>query len=219
MRRLVVAMALVALALSVVGHARQMSADPDKSASGGVQVPGWQARLDSASQRVSTLRFVPMGAGMHATTGPAAIFWKPDQTASGVYTVKATFTLSKLPEHQEAYGLFIGGSDLNGPTQTYTYFLIGEDGTYLIKKRSGERTSNVAGDWTAHAAVSKPDAAGKLSNELSIHVTRDKVTFMANGKEVASHPASAIDTSGIVGLRVNHNLDVHIGGFALQPGT
>lgn len=218
MPRIFAAIAVLALSLSLVGKA-QMPADPDKNVSGGVKVPGWQARLDEPGQKVQNLNFAPMGAGMHATTGPAAIFWKPDQTASGVYTVKATFALTKLPAHQEAYGLFIGGSDLSGPRQKYTYFVIREDGMYLIKKRNGEQASNVAGDWAHSAAVTKPDATGKFSNDLAIRVTRDKVTFLANGKEVASHPASALDTSGVAGLRINHNLDVHIADFAIQPGT
>jgi hypothetical protein len=38
---------------------------------------------------------------------------------------------------------------------------------------------------------------------------------MVNGKEVASHPATSIDTTGVVGLRIGHGLDVQIDGFAV----
>jgi hypothetical protein len=39
---------------------------------------------------------------------------------------------------------------------------------------------------------------------------------MVNGKEVYSTDAANVDTKGIIGLRVNHNLDVHIAGFAVH---
>ena len=50
-----------------------------------------------------------MSGGLHATTGPNIIFWDPQQTAMGNYTVKATFSLTKQPSHEVSYGLFIGG--------------------------------------------------------------------------------------------------------------
>jgi len=39
---------------------------------------------------------------------------------------------------------------------------------------------------------------------------------MVNGKEVASRPASQVDTNGMAGLRVNNNLDVQVAGFTLE---
>jgi hypothetical protein len=213
------ALALVgAVLLSAPTFTQRPGADPDKNVSGGIQVPGWQARLDRASQKVENLRFWTMGSGLHVTTGPAAIFFKPENTASGLYSVTATFALSKLPDHQEAYGLFIGGSDLMGEGQRYTYFLLREDGKYLIKRRSGAETSNIA-DWTDHAAVQKPDAKGSLKNALQIQVGKDQVRFLVNTTEVASRPRAEVDAEGIAGLRVNHNLDVHIDGFAIQKAS
>lgn len=194
----------------------QTPSDPDRDVQGGVQVPGWQARLDRPTQKVENLKFAPMGSGLHATTGPAAILFKPENTAKGAYQVTATFAQTKLPEHQEAYGLFIGGSDLTGEGQRYTYFLIRQDGKFLIKRREGAQTKNVV-DWMDHAAVQKPDAQGRLNNTLTIVVGKDKVRFLVNGTEVVSQPRTDVDAEGIVGLRVNHNLDVHIDGFKIAP--
>jgi hypothetical protein len=39
---------------------------------------------------------------------------------------------------------------------------------------------------------------------------------MANGKEVVSHPATAIDTNGVVGLRIGHGMDIQIDGFTIE---
>ena len=161
------------------------------------------------------LKFSAMAGGLHATTGPNIIFWDPQQTAKGQYTVKATFTVTRPPSHPTAYGLLIGGANLSEDSQKYSYFVIREDGQFLIKKRNGAGTSNVAGDWAANAAV-MGRAAGGQKNELSITVGGGRVSFMANGKEVASHPASSVDTDGIVGLRIGHGMDIQIDGFAVE---
>ena len=86
--------------------------------------------------------------------------------------------------HPEAYGLIIGGADLEGAAQKYTYFLIRQDGKYLIKRRAGDQTPTIA-DWTDSAAIKKADTSGKMSNTLAIDVGKDKVRFLVNGTEVS----------------------------------
>jgi hypothetical protein len=181
----------------------------------GVEVPGWWARMDSPKEARTGLRVVPMGSGIHAVTGPNAIFFDPQQDWDGQYTAKANFTLNKLASHDVAYGLFVGGTDLDQDSQRYTYLVIRQDGKFLIKRRNGAKTMNVAGDWADHAAIRKPDASGKQANELAIRVAKDAVTFMVNGQEIAKHPASAVDTVGIAGLRIGHGLDLQIDNFAV----
>jgi len=170
--------------------------------------------MDDVKETNKGLKFAPANGGLHATTGPNIIFWDPQQTAMGNYTVKATFTLTKQPSHEVSYGLFIGGESLDGDKQKYSYFLIRENGQFLIKKRNGSGTSNVAGDWAPNPAITAL-AAGTQKNDLSVQVTADRVSFMVNGKEVASHPKASIDTNGVVGLRIGHGLDVQIDGFAV----
>jgi len=53
-------------------------------------------------------------------------------------------------------------------------------------------------------------------NELSIMVRGGKVSFQVNGKEVYTADASGLDTKGIAGYRVNHNLDVHLSALAIH---
>jgi hypothetical protein len=123
--------------------------------------------------------------------------------------------MTKPASHQVAYGLFVGGQDLNTDKQRYTYFVIRQDGKFLIRKRTGATTANVAGDWADHAAIQKPNAQGSQTNELAIQVTPETVTFLANGQTVATQPAKAVDVVGISGLRIGHGLDVHIEGFSV----
>ena len=110
-----------------------------------------------------------MGEGWHVTSGPAAVYYREADKASGNYKVSATFSAGK-GQYPEGYGLVIGGSDLAGANQQYTYFLVRQDGKFLIKQRKGSSTSNVTSDWTDNAAVKQPGADGKASNELAIAV-------------------------------------------------
>jgi len=44
------------------------------------------------------------------------------------------------------------------------------------------------------------------------------VTFSVNGKVVYTAKASDVDVAGIVGYRVNHNLDVHLSAIGIHKG-
>jgi hypothetical protein len=205
--------------------------DPDKTvADGGVKMAGWTGRIDpqaaKAGRNITEAKFVGMGAGFHVTSGPAAIYWNPANTAKGNYTVTSTFTQTKAAAHPEAYGVVIAGQNLETPNQSYLYFVVRQDGKYLINHRANDSTVHKIIDWTANPAVKAIDASGKATNTLSVVVGAEKLSFLVNGVEVNSLPRSTIDaggphsgTSGIVGLRVNHNLDVHVDGLAITPAT
>ena len=222
MQKWLVSVVILSLSFVAIGYAQRGRGagpggpppPPRPIAGNGVEVPGWWARLDDVKEPMTGLKFAPMNGGLHATTGPNIIFWDPQQMAMGTYTVKASFSVTKLPSHEVSYGLFIGGENLDGDKQKYSYFLVRENGQFLIKKRNGASTSNVAGDWAPNPAITAM-AGGSQKNELSIQVSKERVSFMVNGKEVASHPSTAIDTNGVVGLRVGHGLDIQIDGFAV----
>jgi len=197
------------------GGGRGFTPPPRPVAGHGVEVPGWWGRTDQPGDATTGLKFVEMNGGLHATTGPNLILWDPDKTATPPYTVKATFTVVKPPSHPVAYGLFIGGSNLAEDSQRYSYFVIREDNKFLIKKRAGATTSNVTGDWADNPAVMARTAAGQ-KNELAVQVSATQAVFSINGKPVATHPVSAIDADGVVGLRIGHVLDVQIDGFTVE---
>jgi hypothetical protein len=184
---------------------------------------GWKVRPDNSTSAsdpdaAGNIKFVTMGTGFHATNPRAAVYWNPANTATGNYTLKGTFTLMKPSGHTNYYGLVFGGSDLEGPKQTYLYFLVAQDGTWLVKRRSGEATEDVL-PRTANAVVKKPDASGKSTNALEVRVGADKVDFVVNGTTVHSTPKSGLKTDGIYGIRINHLLEVHIDGFQMTKAT
>jgi hypothetical protein len=180
---------------------------------------GWRMRVDRSASAsdpdaAGTVKFTSSGSGFHATNPQAAVYWNPANTATGNYTVKGTFTLVKPSGHTNYYGLIFGGSDLEGANQSYSYFLVAQDGTWLVKQRQGESTKDIA-PKTPNAAVKKPDASGKSTNALEVRVAADKIDYVVNGTTVHSMPKSGVKTDGIAGIRVNHQLEVQIDGFAV----
>lgn len=163
---------------------------------------------------MTNVKFETMGSGLHVTLGPAVILWQAKDEMTGPFHMVASFNQTKAPTHAEAYGLFFGGKDLDGEGQSYTYFLIRKDGKFLVKTRTGAQTANVTQGWVEHAAVVKEDATGKQANKLEITVGKDKVTFSVNGTEV--HSMAAASAAGVAGLRINHNLDLHISGYGVH---
>lgn len=192
--------------------------DPDIKANGGALPAGWMGRTDRPTAKIEDAKFVTMGPGFHVTSGPAAIYWRDGNTTSGPFTATATFTQTKAPMHPEAYGIIFGGKSLAGADQSYFYFLVRGDGKVLVKHRAGTEVHTIM-DWTDNAAVHKQDAAGKATNALTVDATKaDSVRLLVNGSEAAALPLSQLGgVNGIVGLRVNHNLDVHIAGFSVTP--
>lgn len=179
---------------------------------------GFVVRPDGNGQ-AANVKVETMGPGWHVTTGPAAIIYKSADKASGDYEYTAKLHL--FPEkggHNEAYGLFIGGSDLAGPGQKYTYFLLRGDGTWRVKRRDGAKATDVTTTWAASDAIVKGKPDGSVANVVTIRVKGGKATFSVNGKEVYSTDASKIDTNGTPGWRINHNLSVHVDNVALKTG-
>jgi len=182
---------------------------------------GWKMRVDRSTaasdpDAPGDIKFVTMGSGYHATNPQAAVYWNPKNTASGTYTLKGTFTLMKPSGHTNYYGLVFGGSGLEGADQKYLYFVVAQNGTWLIKKRDGASTPTIA-PKTPNDAVKKPDDTGKSTNALEVRVGADKVDFVVNGTVVHSEPKSALGTTdGTYGIRVNHLLEVHIDGLAIS---
>jgi len=173
--------------------------------------PGWSVRPDRGE--AAQVKFAAMGSDFHVSPGQAGAIYREADKVPGKFHTLATFTQTKAPTHPEGYGLFFGGTDLQGPAEKYVYFLVRGDGAYLIKERDGDKTT-VLVDWKASDAVQKADAAGKATNKLEIDGSGAKVLFQVNGTTV--YELDRADRAGIVGLRVNHGLDVHIAGFAVH---
>jgi hypothetical protein len=190
----------------------------------GAQAPdGWMVRVDRSTNADDPddnpkVKFVSMGKGFHITSGPAGTYWLPSNTATGSYTLKGTFILFKPSGHTNYYGLVFGGEELGTAKQNYIYFMVAQDGTYAVIHRAGEETHSI--QRGKHQAIAQPGADGRSTNALEVRVTAKDISYVVNGTVVHTTPKSGMTakTDGVVGVRVNHQLDVHIDGFQVTKG-
>lgn len=180
---------------------------------------GWKLRIDRSTSAsdpdgAGSIKFTSQGAGFHAVNPQAAVYWNPANSANGTYTIKGTFRLNEPSGHTNYYGLVFAGSNLDGADQSYIYFMVAQDGTWLVKKRDGAQTPTVSAK-TTDAVVKTPGADGTSVNALEVRVAADKIDYVVNGKVVYSTPKTGLTakTDGIYGIRVNHLLDVTVTDF------
>jgi hypothetical protein len=186
---------------------------------------GWKVRMDGSQSAAApdanpNLTFAAMGKGFHVTGGPGAIIWDPAHAVKGVYSVRATFTLMKPSDKVTHYGLVFGGTGIEGATPTYVYFTIAQDGTFEIRHRAGAEVHEM--DKSLHVAIRKPDASGKSTNTLEVQVAPTAVSYVINGAVVSATPTRAgtgsytEKTDGIVGVRIDDQVDVQVDGFEVK---
>jgi len=201
--------------------------DADRAiAGGGITVAGWTGAVDAPSaaqgRSIKDSKFDKQGDGFHLLIGPAAVYWNPANTASGDYTVKATFNEPKMApsNHPHPMGLFIGGSKLGTPDQSLMYCTAYRDGSFIVRRFNGNNVSQVVRK-SPNAAVKK--AAGPedpVTQEIAWQVKGSKVDCLINGTSVASFDKADIvgagkleSTDGIYGIRVSHNMDLTVTGL------
>jgi hypothetical protein len=198
--------------------ADQPQADPDQPQAGTGVPAGYTAITDKPDAKITDAKYSVTGSRWEVRTGPAHIIYAAKDTASGVYAVTTTIEQLEKPRHPEAFGLIVGGQNLDDRArQKYGYFLVRGGGEYLVKVRDGTATTTVT-DWKTSPDIPKEDASGKATYKLTVHVAPDTVHFMVNGKLVGAAPKSALPTGGIAGLRINHNLHVAVSPVAVSKG-
>lgn len=231
MRRIYGSTLAVTAALLLAGGSAVSAQDVARSvASGGIAVEGWMGKVDARAagrgQSVEDASFVAEGEGFHVTTGPAVTYWNPANTASGDYTVQATFTEPKymnLISHPHPYGIVIAGNDLGTGQQSLLYCAAYGNGRFIVRGFGPEPFQLNGRRAQEHAAVHK--AAGKgepVTQEIAVSVRGDKVECAINGTVVASYDKAAVVTAGklkssdgVYGLRFAHNTEVIVTGLTV----
>ncbi len=153
-------------------------------------------------------------AGLTILTGAASILYQPDASLTGDFNVRIELHQFDPGGRNEGFGVLFGGVSLTSvERQRYTYFLIRQDGSSLVKTRTGRSTS-VVRDWQPSASTrsweSRDPDADVVGNTLMIEANGETVRFFINDQEVWDVPRSDLHTDGLVGLRVNHGLRVRV---------
>ena len=97
------------------------------------------------------------------------------------------------------------------------YFLVAQDGTYLIRRREGDAVHDIRPN-TTHSAIRQPGANGQSTNTLEVRVAASAIAYVVNGMVVHTTPKTGMTarTDGLVGVRINHLLDVQVDAFEVS---
>lgn len=211
--------------LTVTAQDQITPPDPQNPEGENLQVPeNWVVRVDrgrdatiSADKQDADIWFVNMVPGWHITSGPAAIYYHPASNAEGTYRAESVIHLFEPSRNREAFGIFVGGNNLENENQSYLYFLLRNTGEFLVKRRTGDDTE-VVKNWSSAPSMVRwtPDAGESVKNTLAVVVGESEVSFLVNGEQVHTAPRGQLDTDGMVGLRVNHGLNLHISDLSVM---
>lgn len=209
------------LAALAVGLALTVAAASGATAQDQERPEGWSVRFDDPSRSEADLEmFVDMPPGWHVTSGPAAVYWGPEMEASGDFRVEMEVFLFDPGERREAFGVFVGGREMEGDAIEYSYFLLRNGGEFIVKRREGPEAPTVL-PWTAHPAVlafeDREEGGATVKNVLVVEAQGETVRFLVNDAEVASLPREQFATDGAYGFRVNHGLNLHISKLEASP--
>jgi hypothetical protein len=220
------AVAVAMLAPPVIG-----AQDPAKPvAGGGVSIPGWTGKIDAneekAGQTLNNAKLSGDAKNMTVQTGPAVNYWNPANTASGNYTVKATFTEPKfqnLNDHPHPYGIFIAGNDMGTENMSLLYCAAYGTGTFIVRGFGPAPFRMNGGRGEPNAAVGKAAGPGQpVKQEIAMSVKGDKVECAINGTVVGTYDKAALVTAGrlksldgVYGIRFAHNTEGIVTGFGM----
>src|SRR5688572_8754319 len=163
-------------AASLLAAPQTPQADPSrKVAGGGITAKGWKGKVDAAEAskggKIEDSKFAQQGSEFRINNGPAAIYWNPANTASGSYTVTATFTEPKYMssnDHPHPYGLFIGGANLESENASLLYCTPYGNGTFIVRGFGPARFNPMTfGRPTANEAVKKAETGGSVTQEVA----------------------------------------------------
>ena len=221
----------VALAAALVAPAVSTAQDAARPvAGGGISAPGWMGKIDASEAakgaKLEDSKLVTMGQGLHVTTGPQVVYWNPANTASGNYTVEATFTEREymgLNDHPHPYGIVIAGNKMGTDEQTYLYCAAYGAGNFIVRGFGPAPFRMNGGRGEMNDAVNKATAKGQsVTQKIALKVSADKVECIINDKVVGTYAKSDLvtagkltSTDGIYGLRFGHNTDAHVAGLKM----
>ena len=177
--------------------------------------PG-QALSQPEGWDVSVERFVAMPPGFHIATSPSVLLYHPEATADGEFSVESEGFLFR-GDSADAYGLFVGGRELDGDAATWTSFEVARDGTWVVRERRDGLIADVAGPESGPVATPGDEVTAK--NVLGISVGASDVTFRLNGKTVTALPRSDLAVDGVVGFRVGTDLNLHLSTLTIAAGA
>ena len=189
----------------MVGSAGQMQAQET-----GIPI-GWRWTPDQPGEAVaadSAARFDRMPPGWHITTGPAGLIYPVAERAAGMFSLVADFVV--FPQTTESgFGIFLGGSDLEGDAPTYLAALLRRDGAVSVVRRT-RGAETVLVPWSVNPAIKPHPGEGVITNRLRVNASADSLRVFVNDSVVARVSLGDATTDGHFGFRVGRRVNLHL---------
>lgn len=214
-----------------IGVSAAQAQETDRSvADGGIKIAGWEGKIDAraaeSGQTVADALLEQQGDALHVMTGPAVTYWNPANTASGDYTVSATFTEKEymaLNDHPHPYGIVIAGNNMGTDQQSYLYCAANGAGQFIVRGFGPEPFQVNGRRAEPNDAVHTAAAKGEpVTQEIAVSVRGDMVECAINGTVVGSYDKSALvtdgrltSTDGVYGIRFAHNTEGTVTGLSV----
>jgi hypothetical protein len=218
---------IAALATAILVHPVHAQNESQAVEEGGVFVDGWTGQVDPQEAEndmsVDDARLSMQDGSLYVLTGPSISYWNPENTATGNYTVMASFRepeYMNLSNHPHPYGIFIGGNDMGTENQTLLYCSAYGNGNFIVRG-FGPEPFRVNGRGESNDAVNRAAGEGEpVTQEIAVSVSAESVSCAVNGTTVGTWPKSELvgegklkSTDGVFGVRFGHNMEGMVSGL------
>ena len=185
---------LVAVPVAALLTVAVTAQDADKKvAGGGVTVKGWTGKADPGNKQ-----------GLREIDSPShnLMITEPKQTIN----------------HPHPFGVFVGGQNLDSETPTFVYCVAYRDGMYTVRQYNAGKPGQIVRKTPNEKVVKAAGPDAEVKQEVAMSVKGSKIDCSINGATVWSAEKSEIPggfTDGLTGIRVSHNSDAVVSGFAV----
>ena len=224
----IIGIGIVALGLTQAAFA-QAPQDADRKVTGGVTVPGWKGKEDTGNKQgltVNDSKFAPEGKAFRLITGPAGSVLERQQHGEGRLLGEGDLhrSLADLQSSRIPLASSSAATRSTAVRPAALYCVAYRNGNYIVRGFSGGKRFDVVAKPAPNDAVKKAAAAdAEVVQEVGWNVRGDSVECVINGTSVwkgtkadVTGPGKLTSTDGIAGIRVSHNSDALVTGFAVS---
>ena len=187
--------------------------------------PRGYVAFSESEQRIENAQYTPLTrGGWEVRTGPSHFVYAPGDTASGSYTVAASFEpLEQSRLDFAAFAIFVGGHAApDGDPRPLMLFSVNasrERTRFSVRHMiEGGREPERLADWKTRPDLPPLDAAERGSYRLAVTVGRDSMWFRINGTTVFATTTAGRPTSGLAGFRIGRDLHLVVHPLAIERG-
>jgi hypothetical protein len=110
--------------------------------------------------------------------------------------------------------VFLGGTNLDQSSPSWTAFLITRDGSATVERRQNNAVQSLFPQAKSPGVTPHP-GQGTAHNILRVLVQGDSVIFSANGQRITALNNRDVPLEGTFGFRVGRDVNLHVSNLDL----